>query len=301
MSKREWDEEDEEEDEEEDSASGEETSESDGDGPPSEEVLGAREREELQARLIEEERGYFNVTQSRSASLIFILPLLIVYEIGVIVYRADINGVAAIVKSPITYLKQNPVELVGTGGMILITSVLIGLVVGAIWHIGRLGALRLRIFAGMLAESALYALLLGPFALIPVTGQAQWGGFEPQMSNVMEKIVIATGAGLYEEFLFRFIILGLLYFLLKELTELSTAWAAIWSLLLSSALFSGLHLIGPEESMSFGAFNYRLSAGFLLGLIFLWRGLGIAAWTHTLYDVYILCFSEGGGAAGAGG
>jgi membrane protease YdiL (CAAX protease family) len=297
VSKREWDEEDEEEEEEEEEdSSSEETSETGEEGPPSEEVLGAKEREELQARLIEEERGYFSVTQSRSASLIFILPLLIIYEIGVIVYRADINGVAAIVKSPITYLRQNPIEMIGAGGMILVTALLIGLVAGAIWHIGRLGALRLRIFAGMLAESAVYALLLGPFALMPVTGQVQWGGFEPQMSNFMEKVVIATGAGLYEEFLFRFIILGLLYYLLKELTELSTAWAAIWSLLLSSALFSGLHLIGPE-SMSFGAFNYRLSAGFLLGLIFLWRGLGIAAWTHTLYDVYVLCFSEGGGAA----
>ncbi len=289
MNKREWD------DEEDAEETGEVSSREDVAALGEEEWQRAREREEFEARLIEEERSYFNVTRSRSASLIFILPLLIIYEIGVIVYRAEINGVAAIVKSPITFLRQNPVEMVGAGGMILITSVLIGLVAGAIWHIGRLGAFRARIFGGMLIESAIYALLLGPVALIPVTGQAQWGGFEPQMTNVMEKIVIATGAGLYEEFLFRFVILGLLYYLLKELTELSTAWAAIWALLISSALFSGLHLLTPEEGAGFGAFNYRLSAGALLGLIFLWRGLGIAAWTHTLYDIYILCFSAGGG------
>lgn len=297
MSKREWDEEDEEDSEEDaDDSSSEDTDAGTGEQDPARgEVLGYQEREELEARLIEEERTYFNVTKSRSASLIFILPLLLVYEIGVIAYGADLNGVAAIVKSPIAYLRENPVEMIGAGGMILITSILIGLVVGALFYMKRTGWLRLDIFAGMLAESVVYALLLGPFALIPVTGQVQWGGFEPRFDNLAEKVVLATGAGLYEEFLFRFIILGLLYFILKELTELSTAWAAIWSLLFSAALFSGLHLIGPD-SMSFGAFNYRLAAGFILGLIFLWRGLGIAAWTHALYDVYILCFSAGGGA-----
>ena len=298
MSKRAWDEEDEEEDEED----GEETSsqdtgaESGEQEPVSEEVLGAKEREELEARLIEEEQSYFTVTKSRSASLVFILPLLLVYEVGVIAYRSELNGVAAIVKSPIAYLKENPVEMIGAGWMILVTSLLIGLVVGALWHMGRTGWLRLDVFLGMLAESVVYALLLGPFALMPVTGQVQWSGFEPHMDNFAEKIVLATGAGLYEEFLFRFIVLGLLYYLLKELTELSTAWAAIWSLLFSAALFSGLHFFGPETA-SWGAFNYRLSAGFILGLIFLWRGLGIAAWTHALYDVYILCLSAGGGAA----
>ena len=31
----------------------------------------------------------------------------------------------------------------------------------------------------------------------------------------------------------------------------------------------------------------------ILGLVFLARGFGIAAWTHAIYDLYLLCFAGG--------
>ena len=36
-----------------------------------------------------------------------------------------------------------------------------------------------------------------------------------------------------------------------------------------------------------------LPAGMILGLVFLTRGFGVAAWTHAIYDLCVLCFAAG--------
>jgi membrane protease YdiL (CAAX protease family) len=36
------------------------------------------------------------------------------------------------------------------------------------------------------------------------------------------------------------------------------------------------------------AMAYRTLGGMTFGLIYLYRGLGVAAWTHALYDVLVL-------------
>ncbi len=62
------------------------------------------------------------------------------------------------------------------------------------------------------------------------------------------------------------------------------------SVTVSGAVFSGMHFLSPVESAELGVFVFRLVAGMALGIIFLVRGFGVAAWTHALYDVYVLCF-----------
>ncbi|MGD1002942.1 MAG: hypothetical protein ABSA67_19800, partial [Candidatus Brocadiia bacterium] len=78
------------------------------------------------------ERSYFNVTRSLPAGLLFALPLLAVYELGVLLYRSEINAAADILKAPIFWLQQHPIQLFGADLLLLVGLALIGLAVAAV-------------------------------------------------------------------------------------------------------------------------------------------------------------------------
>ena len=239
------------------------------------------------------ERSYFNVTRSLPAGLLFALPLLAVYELGVLMFRSEINAAADLLKTPISWLQQNPIQIFGADLVLLINIVLIAVALAAVWRVGRLGALRAGTFLGMFSESLLYAMILGPLALAPITGELKFGGFAPHLDKFPLKLVVAAGAGFYEELFFRFIILGAVFYLAKEVGKLRPFTAGALALILSGAFFSAAHFLGGNETPELGTFIYRLAAGMILGLVFLTRGFGIAAWTHAIYDLYILCLAAG--------
>ena len=238
-----------------------------------------------------EEQGYFEVTRRLSVSLLFSLPLLAVYEIGALLTRSDSNAAAVIIKGPISWLQRHPEQVLGAAPLLIVNSLLIISVVAAVIHARRIGGLRIETFMGMLGESVLYALLLGPLALAPLTGRIHIGGFSPRLGNLLEGIFLSAGAGFYEELFFRAIVLGSIYYIARHGGELKPFVAGLVALAASAGIFSTAHFLNPGEGPELGAFLYRLTAGMLLGLIYLSRGLGIAAWTHALYDVYVLCFA----------
>ena len=84
-----------------------------------------------------------------------------------------------------------------------------------------------------------------------------------------------------------------MFYLAKEVGKLRPFTAGALALVVSGAFFSAAHFLGGGETPDLGNFIYRLAAGMILGLVFLTRGFGIAAWTHAIYDLYILCFAAG--------
>ena len=54
-------------------------------------------------------------------------------------------------------------------------------------------------------------------------------------------------------------------------------------------LFSGFHFVGIYgELPSINLFLIRTLAGVVLGIIYVMRGFGVAAYTHTIYDLFVL-------------
>ena len=255
--------------------------------------LTAEEQAQLEAERLAAERSYFNVTRSWAAGLLFALPLLAAYELGVLLLRSDVNAVAAGFRAPISWLQRNPVEIFGADLLLLINVALIAVALVAVWRVGKLGALHGGTFLGMFLESCLYALLLGPLALAPLTGDLQAAGFAPHLDRLPFKLVVAAGAGFYEEALFRFMLLGVIFYLAKGLGKLHWFTAGALALVVSGVIFSAAHFLAPGETPDLGAFIFRLAAGMILGVIFLIRGFGIAAWTHALFDLYVLAFAAG--------
>ena len=56
-----------------------------------------------------------------------------------------------------------------------------------------------------------------------------------------------------------------------------------------AGIFSAFHFIGEYgDYFYFDLFVIRFFAGIILGLMYLYRGFGVAAWSHSIYDLIIL-------------
>jgi membrane protease YdiL (CAAX protease family) len=137
----------------------------------------------------------------------------------------------------------------------------------------------------MALESVFWAAVLVGIARL----QGRWwplaAVIEPE--GLVARFVAFCGAGLYEEVLFRLLLLPALAWLLAQL-GFSTPAAAIGGIVVSSLLFSLAHYVGPlGDTFSLYSFTFRFLAGMFFAVLFVTRGFGIAAGTHAVYDLLV--------------
>tara|TARA_B100000941_G_C28065071_1_gene331121 strand:- start:13 stop:537 length:525 start_codon:yes stop_codon:yes gene_type:complete len=111
----------------------------------------------------------------------------------------------------------------------------------------------------------------------------------PSGTFIIQQVTLAVGAGIYEEFLFRVLLIagigGILGFIFQWNDTLKNSIAMI----IAAGIFSAFHFIGEfGDYFSFDIFMIRLFAGIVLGLLYFFRGFGIVAWAHSIYDLIIL-------------
>ncbi len=103
-----------------------------------------------------------------------------------------------------------------------------------------------------------------------------------------QRMALALGAGIYEELLFRFGLMGALLFFFKKTMPARPVVHQVLAIVISAALFSSFHYWGGREPATYDSFFFRFYAGMLLGLLYLWRGLGVTAYTHAFYDLLLV-------------
>jgi hypothetical protein len=95
------------------------------------------------------------------------------------------------------------------------------------------------------------------------------------------------GAGVYEEALFRLLLVPL-FFALLRLLQAPAVLASTLAVTASALLFSLAHHAGmPGESFTWFAFIFRWLAGVYFAWVFVLRGFGVAVGTHTAYDILV--------------
>lgn len=158
--------------------------------------------------------------------------------------------------------------------------------------------LRPKMFLLMLGESAVLALLLG--VVVGTVTQRLLGGLaalaaQNQGASPLDamapgtKLMLALGAGLYEELLFRVLLVGGLAAGFRWVFGATRVMAGIGAAVIGALVFSAFHYIGPYgDPLELGSFTYRAVAGMVFSGLYLTRGFGITAWTHALYDVYVM-------------
>lgn len=225
-------------------------------------------------------RSYLVESREGRATALLIFPLFVLYEAGLILFTSGELRNAADV------LLREPLGALGrAGGLILNTALLIAVILVVIWPDGRRRIYSLFPLMGLLLlECSVYALLIAP-VVSSVRGLALLEATPPPPGGMAQALVLGLGAGLYEEIVFRLILVAGGYLLLRRFFAVDPIWAAVVPLILSSLLFSAFHHIGHfGEPWNAQVFAFRFLAGAVLGVLFVYRGFAVACWTHAIYD-----------------
>jgi hypothetical protein len=136
---------------------------------------------------------------------------------------------------------------------------------------------------GMVAGT-LTLLLLPRLALI--AGEA--GAVVLRGQSFAAQLMISLAAGIYEELLFRVVLVSGLGWVALRLFRWSRSAANAFAVIVGALIFSAFHYIGPYgEPLRLDSFTFRTIAGLLFSGLYVARGFGITAWTHALYDVFL--------------
>jgi hypothetical protein len=139
-------------------------------------------------------------------------------------------------------------------------------------------------------ESTIYALFFG-FLVGQLTERSTLSILlqaKSQAADMGTKMTLAVGAGIYEELLFRFILISLLVFIFHKLSGSTHVVYSLLAVVLSAVLFSGFHYLGNREVFMFESFLFRFYAGVILGLLFVLRGIAVASYTHAIYNLLLI-------------
>ncbi|MEP6688983.1 MAG: CPBP family glutamic-type intramembrane protease [Gemmatimonadales bacterium] len=237
---------------------------------------------------------YWRAARAPRYSLTFAFPLLVAYE--VLAFTLSHDSLAGVRNGADVMLKSVFVLLGGRNGLMVFGGLLVGTGMVLAWRDRRkAGPLEGRVFVLMLMESVVYALLFG-LVTGTLTGLLLHGlhvseprlALEPGGMGLATRLMISLGAGIYEELLFRVILVGTLAWTARRVFGWGPAAAGVFATVLGAFVFSAFHYVGPYgDRLELGSFTFRAIAGVLFSGLYLLRGFGITAWTHALYDVFL--------------
>jgi hypothetical protein len=238
-------------------------------------------------------KAYWRASRAPRYSYTFALPLLALYELLAAILPLDEthgvrNGADVILKS-LFY------AALGRWGPLAFGALLVGIFLFGAWRDARASGepLRVAYFLWMLGESVALALVFGVVVgLITarLLGTLHMLSLAPmQQLDMPTKLMVSLGAGLYEELLFRVILVSGLATFGRTVCRMTPRVAGAFAVVLGAAIFSAFHYVGAYgDVLTAQSFTFRLIAGLFFSALYLLRGFGIVAWTHALYDVFLI-------------
>jgi membrane protease YdiL (CAAX protease family) len=246
--------------------------------------------------------SYLERTGRPSYAIVFLLPFIIFYEVGTILINTDVLNQSQVRVVAFIWL-QNFLECLGfcnkftwIAPPVAVVIILIALQLAS----GKQWRLRLADIVPMAVECVLLAVPLIVLSLLlnssvhaqncasalPVAGNLL------KNSPLLANIVTGIGAGIYEELVFRLILICLLMLLFQDFLRFKHKNAIIFSVIISAVLFSAHHHIiflngwfGQTAPFNWPEFSFRTIVGVYFAFLFAIRGFGITAGTHAFYDI----------------
>lgn len=151
------------------------------------------------------------------------------------------------------------------------------------WHV------RWWVLPGMLLEGVVLTIpLLVISGLFPLPDHAT-------TASLTRRLLHALGAGIYEELVFRLLLISGLMALLGAGLDLRRAPATWTAIIVAALLFALCHYrpIGAD-AFAWGSFWFRAAAGTYLAIIYWYRGIGVAGVTHAAFNALRVSFEAAG-------
>lgn len=227
---------------------------------------------------------YLKLSRTPWYSVVFILPLVVVYEILALIVNWESPHQ---LRNGADVLLRQALELFGLSAPSVMAIIFL-VAVGSSWYWQMRQHNATRISSGilglMLGESIIWAVLI----LVILVGASQYL-IITQVDDVLRTAFLSVGAGLYEEGVFRLALIWLLLLLFRQVLRWHDIFAVGAAIIVAAALFSLFHYVGSGgDYFTWNSFAYRGVAGVLLGTLYVNRGFGITVYTHMIYDLLVL-------------
>jgi hypothetical protein len=227
-------------------------------------------------------KSYPQTSRTISYGLISIMPLLLIYE-GIIAFLDRLSLLHT--RNTAEIFLKHVVQTLGVDGRFFLLVVLGAIAMALFLRDKKKTVFDFRYFFLIFIEALFYATFLGmifgrltEYVLLSTANSS---------NQLWEGIALAIGAGVYEELLFRALIFHLTAYTLVRFLHTGTVPGYLISALFSALAFSWFHYIGGQPFELYSAV-YRFFVGLFLCLLYLLRGLGVTAWTHSLYNCLIV-------------
>lgn len=230
--------------------------------------------------------------------LVFLLPLIALYEVGSAVFLSGDEGATRMIRAE--RLLAGFFQWFGAGGLYLPGLAMI--VVLLIWHVLTRDRWRIKpsVLAWMGVESVVWTvplLVLGQI-VYRLFGTGSLGMAAPGAEAVLPLsrgalATISVGAGLYEELLFRMVGIALVHVLMADLLGMRDTAAKVVAVVASALAFAAYHDIAGPSGFDLGAAAIYFFAGLYFGAVYVLRGFGIVVAVHAFYDLAVLVLLPG--------
>ena len=228
--------------------------------------------------------SYFIQTRSSFYSFLFTIPLFFIYEVGILFLSKDD---ILVVRNGADFLMRSILESFGIFGLYGLGAIfLIGFIITYIYFFNDKSnkSIRADYLFIMIFESVCWALilyfLLSKFMLVLMN---------PIGKTITQQVTLAVGAGIYEEFLFRVMLISGLTGIIGFVFLWSEKARKAAALIIAAGIFSAFHFMGDYgDYFSMELFLLRFFAGIVLGVLYIARGFGITAYAHSIYDLIVL-------------
>ena len=234
--------------------------------------------------------SYLRRSEMPLASLIFLLPFIIFYEIGTRQFAFDAAHQTE--QRIIAFnLMQEFFNWFGATGRYMPPAAVIVILLSV--HIARNDPWTVRptTLAGMAVEGAAWGLPLLVFGTLAARWLAQHlplmamaGGAGGDWRTL---VVLSFGAGIYEEMVFRLVALTVLHMLFIDVLRMRKSAGYLLMVVISSLAFAFYHYLG-SEAFSWRSLVFRTGAGVYFAVLFLTRGFGVTAFSHSCYDIFVI-------------
>lgn len=248
--------------------------------------------------------GYAELSTRPLHVLIFLLPLVVACELGTLAYLTGDDG--RVRETVSAYLKLTEFfEVFGAFGLYLPGLALVTVLF--VQHLLRRDPWRVRAMVpiGMVVESValiapllVFGLMLGHGPATGASAPAAAGATGGVLAGTWEqRATIALAAGLYEELLFRMVLIAIVHALAVDVIGMKHAHGTILAVLISALAFAAYHDVRAGAGVDLLKAGFYAVAGLYFGALFVWRGFGIAVGVHIAYDMVVLLLinRHGGG------
>jgi len=221
-------------------------------------------------------------------SLLFVLPLIMLYEV------ATLSGETTHIRSGMDQWLHYFLDQLGVGQVVILPMLTAAILLTQHHSSNDDWKISWTTPGWMKVESLILAGCLWMFANFCCLFSSDEKMLEEPTTVVTlashwDSLLIMIGSGIYEELIFRLILLSLLLAAMQRYLKIPHGhWLAMG---LVSWIFAALHynFINPTgadfETVSF---LFRFLASLFFSVIYLYRGFGIAVGTHVIYDILTL-------------